>query len=286
MPITDIGRNANTAATQTASYTVGLDDRVVPMNATSGAITATLYPAPGDGAFRQVVVYKTDSSSNAVSVTDGTFTFSLTNQYDAVTCELTTAGVWVGTASFDVGGSGNVTGPASSTADVPALFSGTTGKVIKNSTPTGTGNPVLQTSPTLTTPVIGVATGTSLAATGLIKSSSPTAGIGYATGAGGAQTQLTNKSTTVASNTATTLITMDGAALNAGVIVSFTFTNTAVAATDHILINHESGGTVGSYTFAATPGAGTSTIFVRNATAGNLSEAIVIRVTIIKAVSA
>lgn len=121
---------------------------------------------------------------------------------------------------------------------------------------------------------------------GLIKSSSPTAGIGYSTGAGGAQTQLTDKGTTVASNTVTTLITMNAAALNAGVIVSFTFTNTAIAATDHILINHESGGTVGSYTFAATPGGGTSTIFVRNATAGNLSEAIVIRVTIIKAVSA
>lgn len=50
---------------------------------------------------------------------------------------------------------GDVVGPASATDSVPALFDGTTGKLIKSSTPTGTGNPVLQTSPTLTTPNLG-----------------------------------------------------------------------------------------------------------------------------------
>lgn len=48
-----------------------------------------------------------------------------------------------------VSGSGDVVGPASATNSVPALFDGTTGKLLKNSTPTGTGNPVLATSPTL-----------------------------------------------------------------------------------------------------------------------------------------
>jgi hypothetical protein len=57
---------------------------------------------------------------------------------------------------------GDVVGPGSATADVPALFNGTTGKIIKNSTPTGTGNPVMQTTPTLTTPILGVATATSV----------------------------------------------------------------------------------------------------------------------------
>ncbi len=56
------------------------------------------------------------------------------------------------------GGSGDVVGPASATADVPVLFNGTTGKLVKNSTPTGTGNPVLATSPTLTTAVLGDST--------------------------------------------------------------------------------------------------------------------------------
>lgn len=53
------------------------------------------------------------------------------------------------------GGGGDVTGPSGATDGAPALFDTTTGKLLKNSTPTGTGNPVLQTSPTLTTPNIG-----------------------------------------------------------------------------------------------------------------------------------
>lgn len=63
-------------------------------------------------------------------------------------------------------GSGDVVGPASSTDSVPALFNGTTGKLIKNSTPTGTGNPVLQTSPSLVTPTLGVALATSIGING------------------------------------------------------------------------------------------------------------------------
>lgn len=64
---------------------------------------------------------------------------------------------------------GDVVGPASSTNSVPALFDGTTGKLLKNSTPTGSGDPVLATSPTLVTPVLGtVAAGSILTnATGL-----------------------------------------------------------------------------------------------------------------------
>lgn len=52
-------------------------------------------------------------------------------------------------------GTGDVVGPASATDGAPALFDTTTGKLLKNSTPTGTGNPVLATSPTLTTPNLG-----------------------------------------------------------------------------------------------------------------------------------
>lgn len=66
------------------------------------------------------------------------------------------------------GGTGDVVGPGSSTNNVPALFDGTTGKLLKNSTPTGTGNPVLATSPTLVTPALGTPTAAVLTnATGL-----------------------------------------------------------------------------------------------------------------------
>lgn len=145
------------------------------------------------------------------------------------------------------------------------------------------------TAPTLTTPALGVATGTSLAVTGLITSSSPSAGIGYATGAGGASSQSTDKSTTVVAVPNPSLsgtITMNNAALNAGVIVSFTFTNSAIAAGDVLVLNHKSGGTIGPYLLNAQAGAGSATINVRNTSAGNLSDAIVIQFVIIKGVSA
>lgn len=119
-----------------------------------------------------------------------------------------------------------------------------------------------------------------------IASTSPTLGVGYATGSGGAQTQATSKSTTVVSNTITTAITMHNATLNADTTVSFTFTNSAIAATDTVIVTHQSAGTSAAYNCNAFPGSGSAVISVRNITAGNLGEAIVLRVTVIKSVSA
>ena len=121
---------------------------------------------------------------------------------------------------------------------------------------------------------------------GRIASVSPTAGIGYATGAGGAVTQATSKATGATLSKVSGAITMNGAALAAGVIVSFVLTNTAVAAGDVLVLNHISGGTIGSYTLNAQCAAGSATINIRNNTAGSLSEAIVIQFALIKAVSA
>lgn len=119
-------------------------------------------------------------------------------------------------------------------------------------------------------------------------STSPTAGIGYATGAGGAVTQGSGsgKATGVTLSKVCGQITMDAAALNAGVAVSFTLTNTAIAATDILSLNHASVGNVGDYVFSARCAAGSATITVRNVTAGNLSEAIVIGFALTKSVTA
>lgn len=111
-------------------------------------------------------------------------------------------------------------------------------------------------------------------------------GIGYATGAGSTAIQATSKATTVVLNNICGQITMNGAILNAGVIVSFTLTNSKIALGDTILINHLSGGTVGSYTFNGASAAGSATIYCRNATAGNLTETPVILFTVIKSVTA
>jgi hypothetical protein len=152
---------------------------------------------------------------------------------------------------------------------------------------TGTGALVFGTSPALTTPDIGAAAGTSLTTTGS-QLVSGTGKQGYATGAGGVVTQGSGsgKATAVTLSKSCGSITMDGAALNAGVIVSFTLTNTVIEAGDILVMNHLSGGTAGAYMLNAQCAAGSASINVRNATAGNLSEAIVIRFAVIKAVSA
>ncbi|WP_197087447.1 hypothetical protein [Bradyrhizobium sp. LTSP857] len=112
------------------------------------------------------------------------------------------------------------------------------------------------------------------------------AGVGYGTGAGGTVTQATSKSTGVTLSKTCGQITMNAAALAAGTIVSFVLTNTTIAATDVLVLNHISGGTPGSYSLNARCAAGSATIDVRNNTGGSLSEAIVIQYAIIKAVNA
>jgi hypothetical protein len=104
---------------------------------------------------------------------------------------------------------------------------------------TGTGANVFANTPTLVTPVIGAATGTSLTATGVIASTG-TAGVGYATGAGGAVTQLTSRTTGVTLNKTSGAITLFSAAGSA-TAASFTVTNSTVAATDVIILNQKSG---------------------------------------------
>jgi hypothetical protein len=123
-----------------------------------------------------------------------------------------------------------------------------------------------------------------LLATGSLLSKG-TAGIGYATGAGGAVTQATSKSTGVTLNKITGQITMNNAALAAGTIVSFVLTNSTIAATDLVLIEHISGGTVGGYTVTAGAAAGSATLSVRNNTGSSLSEALVLQFVVIKAVT-
>jgi hypothetical protein len=91
----------------------------------------------------------------------------------------------------------------------------------------------------LTTPNIGAATGTSLTATGAIVSTG-TAGVGYATGAGGAVTQLTSRTTGVTLNKRCGTVTMFSAAGSA-TAATFTVTNSTVGANDLIILNQASG---------------------------------------------
>lgn len=109
---------------------------------------------------------------------------------------------------------------------------------------------------------------------------------GYITGEGGTVTQATSKSTAVTLSKKCGTVTMNNAALAADAIVSFTLTNTTIAATDVVVLNHASGGTAGKYALNAQAAAGSASINVTNISAGALSEAIVIRFAVIKAVAA
>jgi len=106
---------------------------------------------------------------------------------------------------------------------------------------------------------------------------------GYGAGAGGTVTQATNKSTAVTLSTRCGQVTMNNANLVTDTAVTFTLTNTQIAATDVLMLNHVSGGTLGSYSFVARCAAGSATISVRNVTAGDLAEAVVIAFAVIKA---
>jgi hypothetical protein len=106
--------------------------------------------------------------------------------------------------------------------------------------------------------------------------------VGYGAGAGGTQSQSGNKSGGVTLNKPSGEITMQNTALNAATIVSFVLTNSTIASTDVMIINHVSGGTIGAYTITASCNNGSATIYVRNSTAGSLSESLVLRFAVIK----
>jgi hypothetical protein len=119
-----------------------------------------------------------------------------------------------------------------------------------------------------------------------IKSTSDTAGVGYGTGAGGTVTQASSKATGVTLNKVSGQITMNAASLAAADEVSFTFTNSTIAATDVVFTAISSGATAGAYnTHVDAIAAGSCRISITNFSAGPLAEAIVLNFVVIKGVT-
>jgi hypothetical protein len=84
---------------------------------------------------------------------------------------------------------------------------------------------------------LGAITPSSATATGGILSSGATAGVGYATGAGGTVTQSTNRTTGVTLNTVCGQITCNSTSLAANANATFTVTDSAVVAGDTVTVN-------------------------------------------------
>lgn len=134
----------------------------------------------------------------------------------------------------------NLTGHVTSVGNAAVLGSFTSAQLLAALTDeTGTGAAVFASSPTLVTPNIGVASGTSLAVTGLITSSSPTAGIGYAVGSGSSVVQVTSIASSVTINTISGKITTVSNAWTALAAIYVTVNNSTILATDTIAIGSQ-----------------------------------------------
>lgn len=124
-----------------------------------------------------------------------------------------------------------------------------------------------------------------------ITSSGPTgSGIGYATGAGGAVTQATNRATGVTINKLTGTITTNNASLAAEASAVFVVTNSTVAIGDVVVVSQQSGAVALNTQVevsAVAAGSFSITVINNNVAAGTAETgAILINFAVIKAVSA
>jgi hypothetical protein len=137
---------------------------------------------------------------------------------------------------------------------------------------------------TVSDTALTLATGVALAGAGAITSSG--GGIGYATGAGGTVTQGTSRTTGVTLNKFCGTITMFSAAQASQAAVTFTMTNSFIAATDYIDLQHIGATNGGCWNFSVVCAAGSVAITVLNVSAGSITEATPLLFVITKAVTA
>jgi len=192
-------------------------------------------------------------------------------------------GTAAGLTAGNVTTNANLTGAVTSVGNATSLGSFTSANLAAALTDeTGTGAAVFANTPTLVTPNIGAATGTSLAVTGALTSSGIT-GVGYATGAGGTVTQGSSRTTGVTINKTSGAITLFSAA-GTTVATTFTVTNSTVEATDVIVLTQKSGTDLYDLMVTAV-GAGSFNITFRT-TGGTTTEQPVFNFAVIKGVAA
>ncbi|MGE3770423.1 MAG: DUF2793 domain-containing protein [Bdellovibrionales bacterium] len=192
-------------------------------------------------------------------------------------------------SAWDVVASGGGGGGASSMGDGSAAAPGW---AFTSDTDTGFYRPGANTLAFSTGGTLGMtlSSAQALSVVGGITSSSSSAGIGYATGAGGSVTQTTSKSTGVTLNKICGRITTHNSTLNAGTSANFQLTNSTIAASDVVAIsitNASALANVDNYMInTINSGAGGATfVMIRNVSGSNLSETLTLSFVVIKAVT-
>ena len=133
MAIPDVNRNVITQHVS-AAYSAQLTDDQIICDATSAGFTVTLYQVD-DGACHRllVAVDPADSSGNTVTITDGTFSTTLSAAGAAVTLETQYDGSWMIAGEYPVTSTATATssatsaGLAASVADSAAVSAGAGG---------------------------------------------------------------------------------------------------------------------------------------------------------------
>ena len=219
------------------------------------------------------------ASSDIIPIVQGGTTKRLTNTQLFTSPTMT--GPILGTVA-----SGNISACTSTSMilTTPVLSGPALGTVASGNISNCLSTGMVLTTPTMTGPVLGVATGTSLAVTGAVTSSG-TAGVGYATGAGGAVAQTGLRSDpTPPINKPTGSITLVSAA-GTTAYTSFTVNNNTVAATDAIILSQKSG--TDKYELMVTKiTASTSFEITFRTTGGTTTETPVFNFAVIKGVAA
>ena len=116
-------------------------------------------------------------------------------------------------------------------------------------------------------------TGTATYSTLNAVNSLATGSIGFATiaGTGGTVTQITSRNTGVTLDKPCGTITLFSSVILSQASNTFTLTNSYIASTDFVLVNHVATQTPGAYTIATNPNAGSVDITMRNVSGGTLT---------------
>ena len=110
--------------------------------------------------------------------------------------------------------------------------------------------------------------------------------LGYSSAAQGTVTQATSKSTGVTLNKSMGRITMNNASLANGATALFTLTNSAISASDVVIVSVSGGGTAGAYwPFVSSQSTGSAVIGLYNNSGGALGEAVIVNFAIIHGAS-